>query len=83
MINPGLNVNKYFRYQLEKCMYTTFGETTQPFIKNTLLKKYKISALLIFHNERGENSKKPFIFLSCAIYSIIENYVCIDYLACQ
>ena len=64
-------------------MNNKFGEFTQPFIKNTLLKKYKISALLIFHKKRGENSKKPFIFLSCVIYSIIENYVCIDYLACQ
>ena len=32
MINTGLNVNKYFRYQIERCMYTTFGESTQPFV---------------------------------------------------
>ena len=25
MINPGLNVNKAFREQVEKCLYTTFG----------------------------------------------------------
>ena len=38
MINPGLNVNKFFREQVEKCMYTTFGEITQHFIKSTLEK---------------------------------------------
>ena len=27
MINPTLNVNKDFREKVEKCMYTTFGET--------------------------------------------------------
>ena len=36
MINPGLNINKTFREQVEKVMYTTFGEITQPLIKATL-----------------------------------------------
>ena len=39
MINTGLNVNKAFRYKLEKCMYTTFGEITQLFIKSTFSEK--------------------------------------------
>ena len=39
MINPSLNVNKAFRYQVEKCMNTKFGELTQYFIKATLSKK--------------------------------------------
>ena len=38
IINPGLNVNKAFREQVEKCMFTTFGEITQPFIKSILEK---------------------------------------------
>ena len=38
MINPGFNVNKFFRDQVEKCMYTTFDEITQPFIKSTFSK---------------------------------------------
>ena len=38
MINPGLNVNKSFREQVEKCMFNTFGEITQTFIKSTLAK---------------------------------------------
>ena len=38
MINPGLNVKKFFKEKVEKCMYTTFGAITQPFIKSTLEK---------------------------------------------
>ena len=41
MINTGLNFNKAFREQIEKCMYNTFGEIKQPFIKYKLAKKYK------------------------------------------
>ena len=41
MINPGLNVNKTFIEQVDKCMLTIFGAITQPFIKATLAKKYK------------------------------------------
>ena len=40
-------------------------------------------ALLMFHETRGEKPKKYFRVLSCVIYTIIEHYVCIDYLACQ
>ena len=32
---------------------------------------------------REKKSKKPFKVLSCVIYTILDNYVCIDYLACQ
>ena len=38
MINPGLNVNKAFIEQVEKCMFNRFGQITQPFIKATLAK---------------------------------------------
>ena len=37
--NSSLNINKSFRDQVQKCMYTIFGEITQPFIKVTLSKK--------------------------------------------
>ena len=39
MINPGLNVNKAFRDQVEKYMHTTFGEIIQSFIKAKFSKK--------------------------------------------
>ena len=84
MINPGLNVNKSFRYQVEKCMYTKFGEITQYFIKSTLSKNNtSVLTLIMFYETRSDNTKKVFRVLSCVIYNKIKNYVCIDYLACQ
>ena len=37
----------------------------------------------MFHDTRAENPRKYFRVLSCVIYTIIDHYVCIDYLACQ
>ena len=65
-------------------MYTTFGETTQPFIKATLLKmNTSVLALIMFYDTISYNTKKAFRVLSCVIYTIIKNYACIDYLAYQ
>ena len=65
-------------------MKTTFGEITQPHIKTTLAKNNeKMLALLIFDETRADNTKKYFKVLSCVLYTIISNYVCIDYLACE
>ena len=65
-------------------MYTTFGEITQPFIKSTLSKNNtSVLALIMIYETRADNPKKYFRVLSCVIYTIIKNYVCIDYLACQ
>ena len=84
MINPSLHVNKAFRYQVEKCLNTTFGELTQYFIKATLSKNNtRVLALLMFHDTRGENPDTSFRVLICVSYTIIKNYVCIDYLAYQ
>ena len=84
MINPGLNVNKAFRQHVEKCTCTTFGEITKPFIKATLLKKNtSVLELIMFYETREDNTKKSFRVLSYVIYTIIKNYVCFDYLACQ
>ena len=68
---------------MEKCINTTFGEITQPFIKATLSKKNtSVLALIMFYETRGDNPKKYFRVLSCVVYKIIKNYVYIDYLAC-
>ena len=65
-------------------MNTTCGELTQPFIKSTLSKNNtRVLALIIFHETRAENHEKDFRVLSCVIYTIIKNYVCIDCTACQ
>ena len=64
-------------------MNNTFGPITQPYIKATLKKhNTKVLALLMFYQTRN-NPKKAFKVLSCVIYTIISNYVCIDYLACE
>ena len=39
-------------------------------------------ALIMFYETWGDNPKESFRVLRCVIYSIIKNYVCIDYLAC-
>ena len=40
-------------------------------------------ALLIFHETISKNPKKYFRVISFVIYTIIDHYVCIYYLACQ
>ena len=84
MINQGLNVNKSSIEQVETCMHTKFGEITQPFIKAKSEKKNtSVLALIMFYEKRADISKKNFRVLSCVIYSIIKNYVYIDYIVCQ
>ena len=69
--------------QVNKCMKTTFGAIKQPHIKTTSAKKEtRVLALLMFYETR-QNPRKAFKVLSCVIYTIISNYVCIDDLACD
>ena len=64
MINQGLNVNKNFKEQVGKCMNTTIGEITQPFIKATFAKKNtSVLALIMFYETRGDNPKKYYLIL--------------------
>ena len=63
-------------------MNTTFGPITQPHIRATLAKKNK-SVCIINVYETRKNTKKYFKVLICVIYTIIKNYVCIDYLDCE
>ena len=82
MIYPNLHVNKSFREKVDKFKNNMFGALTQPFIKNTLSKNNtSVLELLMFHDTRGIKSKKAFRVLINVIYTILDNYVCIDYLA--
>ena len=82
MNNPGLNVKKTFREQVDKYTQTIFGAITQTFIKYTSSKKNtSVLELVMFYETRLDN--KLYRVLSCVIYTIIRNYVCIDYLAFQ
>ena len=64
-------------------MNTTFGPITQPFIRSTLAKKKTTVLELLMFYETINNPKKYFKVLRCVIYTIINNYVCINYLACE
>ena len=53
-------------------------------IKKNLMKKHTCAmALIMSHENNEEKTKKVYRVLSCVIYSLIDNYVCIDYLSCQ
>ena len=71
MINPGLNVKKSFRWKVGKGMFTTFGEITRPFIKDTLAKNNTIVFALVMFYEKISD-KKSYIVLRCVIYNIIK-----------
>ena len=40
-------------------------------------------ALIMIYENIGQISKKVYRVLSCVVYSLIYNYVCINYLSCQ
>ena len=79
-MNPNLIMNKVFRYQVKVCMKTTFNTSTMTNISKILLKPNKRVLALVMFFEKRKNAKKIFRVLSCVIYTIIRNYVCIDYL---
>ena len=84
MNNPILHVDKSFRYQVEKYMNTRFVELTQSFIKAKLLKKqYNSVSINIFLWYKKRKPRNDFRVLSCVINTIIQIYVCIEYIACQ
>ena len=84
MINPSLHFNKLFREQTERCLSATFNEKTMETMKGCMKKKNTCVMELIMSYEINEvKPKKVYRVLSCVLYSIIENYVCIDYLSCQ
>ena len=82
-MNPNFNMNKLFREQVKVCMITTFSTSTMTRISKILLKpNTRVLALVMFFENR-KNTKKFFRVLSCVIYTIISNYVCIDYLGSE
>ena len=42
-----------------------------------------VMALIIFYENNGLKTKKVYRVLSCVVYYLIEDYVCIDYISCQ
>ena len=42
-----------------------------------------VMALIMIYENNGEKNRKNNRVLSCVVYSLIDNYVCIEYLPCQ
>ena len=80
MINTTLSIKKHFKYQVTKFMKTTFSSMTQQHISK---KKARVLELFMFYDTRQKKPKKILKVLSCVIYTIISNYVCIDYLGSE
>ena len=55
-------------------------ENIRYFLKN---KNTCVMELIMIYDNNGGNSKQVYRVLSCVVYYLIENYVCIDYLSCQ
>ena len=84
MINPLLNCNRVFRQQVEECLSFTFHSRIMETIKYCLRKNNTCVMALIFMNDNnGVKPKKMYKVLTCVLYSLMENYVCFDYLSCQ
>ena len=84
MLNPHLNTNKAFKDQVKTCLSNTFGADTNIHINKTLMNQYKrVLALVVFYELGNFNPRKIFKVLSCVIYTIIDRYVCIEYLCTE
>ena len=83
-MNPTLYKNKAFKEQVKSCFRSTFGTETTSYINTILMKKNtRVLALVIFYESGNINPRKMFKALSCVIYTIIDKYVCIDYLGTE
>ena len=83
-MNPILNRNRAFKDQVKVCLKHTFGPDTNSHISKTLQKpNTRVLALVIFYESGKTIIRKMFRVLSCVIYTIIDKYVCIDYLCTE
>ena len=84
MLNPTLNRNRAFKDQVKVCFKHTFVPDTNTHIAKTLSKNHtRVLALVLFYESGKKYIRKLFIVLSCVIYTIIDKYVCIDYLGSE
>ena len=81
MCNPTLYRHKVLKDQVKLCLNTTFGADTVKKI-NFILKKRntRVIALIQIYEHGSFSTIKVFKVLSCVIYTIIDKYVCMDYL---
>ena len=80
MLDPGFNINKIFREQVEINVALTFSCKIIMLIKNVLRKdNNRLLSVMMFYENRNN---MIFNVLSSVVYFIINNYVCDDYLCC-
>ena len=79
-MHPTLYKNRAFKEQVKVCFRNKFGPDTTFHINTILLKNTRVIALVIFYEIGKTNPRKMFRVLSCVIYTIIDKYICIDYL---
>ena len=84
MCNPTLFRHKVFKEQVKLCLKDTFGADKNKQI-NVILKRPNTRVIALIHiYEHGSFSTiKMFKVLSCVVYTIIDKYVCIDYLCTE
>ena len=81
MCNPNLFRHKVFKEQVILCLKDTFGADTNKQINLILKRRNTRVIVLIINYEHGNYSTiKMFKVLSCVVYTIIDKYVCVDYL---
>ena len=84
MINPSLNCNKLFREKVENLLSFSYHKKALETIRDCLRKNNTcVMALMMFYDNNVEKPKKWYKVLICVVYSLIDNYVCIDYLSRQ
>ena len=84
MCNPTLYKLKFFKDQVKSCLGNTFGADTNKHINDILFRANTRVIVLIVNNEHGSfSTRNVFKVLSCVIYTIIDKYVCIDYLCTE
>ena len=73
-----------FIEQVEKWVRATFNENKIENIRYVMKNKDTcVIALIIFYESKGKAPIKVYMVLNCVLYSIINNYVCIEYLSFQ
>ena len=81
MMNPTLNRNRAFKYQVKVCLKQTFGPDTNSHISKTLQKpNTRVLSLVIFYESGKTIIRKLSRVFICVIYTITDKCVCIDYL---
>ena len=84
MINPPIYIINVFRTQLQKFLGCYFCISTMKTIKFFLMNKNtSLMALTTIYETFGIALIKMYRVLSCVLYTLIDNYVCIDCLSFQ